>query len=345
MGENEHLGRVPDPTPTSRGPVYEGRLLDRPHDEVVDQGASFDMRTLLSRRGLLSVAGLGVGAMTLAACGVATEDSAVTGGGATRAGASSLGEVPEETNGPYPADGTNDVNVLEDSGIERSDIRSSLDGGATAAGVPFALTMNVRDMVNDLAPFVGAAVYAWQCDAQGRYSMYSQGVERETFLRGLQVTDAAGNVTFQTIVPGCYAGRWTHIHFEVYADRASATNVDNVIATSQIAFPADMLPEVYALDAYAGSAENLAGVGTRITDDNIFGDGDDWSSQVPSMSGSVRTGFRGSLEVRIDTSTEPSGSGGSGPGPGGGPGDRGAPGAPPGPPPDEPTTSPVPPRN
>lgn len=195
------------------------------------------------------------------------------------------------------------MNILEDSGIVRSDIRSSIGGGTTADGVPLSFTFTVTDLANGGVPFEGVAVYAWHCDAQGRYSMYSSGVEGETFLRGIQVADAKGQVTFQTIVPGCYAGRWTHIHFEIYPDVASATDVSNVIATSQVAFPEDMLGEVYALAAYDGSARNLAGVGS-LENDNVFSDGHEL--QLGSFSGSASSGFSGSLPVGVDTTTAPS---------------------------------------
>ena len=41
---------IPDPDQTAAGPAYEGRLLVRPEDEVVDQGAGFDLGTLVTRR-------------------------------------------------------------------------------------------------------------------------------------------------------------------------------------------------------------------------------------------------------------------------------------------------------
>jgi len=329
--------RIPDADRTPNGPAYEGRLLVRPDDEVVDQGAGFDMDTLITRRRVLSLVGLGVGAATLAACGGGTTTSATADVGSTTATGSGTStttsstatssttageEIPEETNGPYPADGTTDLNVLEESGIVRRDITSSLDGGTTVDGVPLGMTFSVVDMANGNVPFEGAAVYAWQCDAEGRYSMYSQGVEDETFLRGIQAADANGDATFTTIVPGCYSGRWTHIHFEVYPDTGSATDVGNVIATSQVAFPADMLADVYARDGYSGSKENLAGVGSAITDDNIFS-GDDWELHVPEVAGDPDSGYTAQLIVRVDTTTAPTGA--SGGGPGGGPG-----GAPPG---------------
>jgi len=318
------MNHVPEVDRTPDGPAYEGRLLARPDDELVDQGAGFDAKTLVTRRRMLGLVGAGVGAVTLAACypGSSSSSSAgsVSGSTTTSASGSSIAEIPEETNGPYPADGTNGVNVLQESGIVRSDLTSSLDGGTTVEGVPFELTFVVTDMANGNVPFEGAAVYAWQCDAQGLYSMYSQGAEDETYLRGIQVADTNGELTFKTIVPGCYAGRWTHIHFEVYPDEQSATEVANVIATSQLAFPPDMLTDVYALDAYAGSAENLAGVGTAISDDGIFADGD-WNLQVPTITGDITSGYVGRLAVGVDTTTEATGGGGGGgmpPGGGGG---------------------------
>lgn len=298
------MTRIPEPTATPDGPAYEGRLLDRPTEEVVDQGAGFDITTLVTRRRVLSIVGAGAGALALAACS-STSSSGST--AATTATASSTttaatSEIPDETNGPYPADGSNGVNVLEESGIVRRDITSSLDGGTTVTGVPLSLSLTLTDMANDNRPFENAAVYMWQCDAAGLYSMYSEGVEDETYLRGIQAADANGTVTFDTIVPGCYSGRWTHIHFEVYPDAASATTADNAIATSQIAFPQDMLDAIYQLDTYPGSAQNLAQLGS-LDNDNVFGDG--YDLQMGSFSGDPTAGYVGSLAVAIDTTTEP----------------------------------------
>ncbi|MDV7991200.1 intradiol ring-cleavage dioxygenase [Rhodococcus sp. IEGM 1374] len=298
------MTRIPEPTNTSAGPTYEGRLLDRPAEEVVDQGARFDITTLVTRRRVLSIVGAGAGAVALAACSSTSSSGSAT---ATTATASSTAtaatsEIPDETNGPYPADGSNGVNVLEESGIIRRDITSSLDGGTTVSGVPLSLSLTLTDMANDNRPFENAAVYLWQCDAAGLYSMYSEGVEDETYLRGIQAADANGTVTFDTIVPGCYSGRWTHIHFEVYPDAASATNADNAIATSQIAFPQDMLDAIYQLDTYPSSAQNLAQLGS-LENDNVFGDG--YELQMGSFSGDPTAGYVGSLAVAIDTTTEP----------------------------------------
>ena len=321
------MSRVPEPENTPEGPAYEGRLLVRPEEEVVDQGAGFDISTLLTRRRVLGLVGVGVGAAALAACGSTSSSSSGSSGSSSSGSGSSTddsassastaadGEIPQETNGPYPADGTNGTNVLTESGIVRSDITSSLDGGTTVDGVPLEFTFTVTDMVNDDAAFEGVAVYLWQCDAQGLYSMYSEGVEDETYLRGVQVADANGQVTFQTIVPGCYDGRWTHMHFEVYPDAGSATTGENAIATSQVAFPEDMLTKVYELDTYPGSADNLARV--SLDSDNVFSDG--YDLQMGTFEGDTDSGYTGSLAVAIDTSTEatmgaaPSGGGGGTP--------------------------------
>ncbi|MBG6095565.1 intradiol ring-cleavage dioxygenase [Nocardioides luteus] len=296
------MSRVPEPEHTPEGPTFEGRLLARPEEEVVDQGAGFDISTLLTRRRVLGLVGVGVGAAALAACGASgsSGSSVSTGGSATDASATADGEIPQETNGPYPADGTNGTNVLTESGIVRSDITSSLDGGTTVDGVPLRFTFTVTDMANDNVPFEGAAVYLWQCDALGRYSMYSEGVEDETYLRGVQVADANGQVTFTTIVPGCYDGRWTHMHFEVYPDAESATTGENAIATSQVAFPEKMLTKVYQDDAYEGSTDNLAKV--SLDTDNVFSDG--YDLEMGTFTGSPSAGYRGSLAVAVDTTTE-----------------------------------------
>ena len=327
------MSRVPEPENTPEGPAYEGRLLARPEEEVVDQGAGFDISTLLTRRRVLGLVGVGVGAAALAACGASSSGSSSSGSSSTSTGGSASntsttadGEIPQETNGPYPADGTNGTNVLTESGIVRSDITSSLDGGTTVDGVPLTFTFTVTDMANDNVPFEGVAVYLWQCDAQGLYSMYSEGVEDETYLRGVQVADAKGQVTFKTIVPGCYTGRWTHMHFEVYPDADSATTGDNAIATSQVAFPEKMLNKVYELDTYAGSADNLTQV--SLENDNVFSDG--YDLEMGKFSGSPSAGYKGSLSVAVDTTTEASM--GGAPGGGGAPPEGGDGGTPPEPP-------------
>lgn len=311
---------IPEPTQTPDGPAYEGRLLDRVDEEVVDQGAAFDIRTLLSRRGVLGLAGIGLGAVVLAACAPAASGGSTSAAtpsattGTSGSDVASVGEIPDETAGPYPGDGSNGPDVLEDAGIVRQDIRSSIDGGATADGVPLTFELQVLDLANGGAPFAGVAVYAWHCTAQGEYSMYSSGLEDVTYLRGVQVADADGRVSFTSVFPGCYSGRWPHIHFEVYPDVGSITDSTAAIATSQLALPEAACTDVYAEAAYDGSASNLAQI--TLASDNVFGD-DSAALQLAAVTGSVRDGYAATLVVGVDTATAPAMSGGQG-GPGGG---------------------------
>jgi protocatechuate 3,4-dioxygenase beta subunit len=292
---------------------------------VVDQGVAFDLRTLISRRGVLGFIGLGVGAVALAACATDESDSASGSTGSTST--TSTGEIPDETAGPYPGDGSNGVDVLEQSGIVRSDIRSSIDGGLTAEGVPMTFTLTILDMANNNAPFAGVAVYVWHCDAAGGYSMYSDGIENETYLRGVQVADSDGKVTFTSIIPACYTGRWPHIHFEVYPDVDSITDATNAISTSQAAMPEDVSNAVFVLDGYEGSTANMAQV--SLDSDNVFGD-DGGALQLATATGDVTNGYVVTLDVPVDTATEPTAGaapsgGGGGTAPGGTPPKGGTP--------------------
>ncbi len=100
-----------------------------------------------------------------------------------------------------------------------------------------------------------------------------RGDPDENYLRGVQEADADGEVTFTTIFPACYSGRWPHIHFEVYPSLAKATNSANKIATSQIALPEDACNAVYATAGYEQSVQNMSQV--SLDSDNVFSDGYD----------------------------------------------------------------------
>jgi len=289
--------KIPVAERTNLGPAYQGRLLTRPDDEVVDQGIAFDLGTLVSRRNILGLLGLGAGSVLLAAC---SSPGAV--GSSFDSNSNSTGEIPEETAGPFPGDGSNGVNVLQEAGIMRSDIRSSLVGGGVAAGVPMALSLKILDTAGGDVGFQDVAVYVWHCDAEGRYSLYSDGVTDETFLRGVQVADADGIVNFTSIFPACYTGRWPHIHFEVYPTADAIVDSTKVIATSQVALPADICSTVYAQDGYDGSTRNLSQV--TLASDMVFGD-DSGALQLATVTGDADAGYQVSLTVRVDTRTSP----------------------------------------
>ena len=129
----------------------------------------------------------------------------------------------------------------------------------------------------------------------GRYSLYSQGVTNQNYLRGTQEADANGKVTFTAIFPGCYAGRWPHIHFEVYPALASATSVSNKSATSQIALPKAACDLVYATAGYEASVNNLRQV--TLATDNVFSDGS--ALELATATGSAAGGFTATLTVAV----------------------------------------------
>ena len=157
-----------------------------------------------------------------------------------------MSKIPEETAGPYPGDGSNGPNALRTTGVVRSDIRSSFGGlSGSASGVLLNLELTIVSAAS-CSPLSDYAVYLWHCDAAGNYSLYSSGFTNQNFLRGVQAADANGKVKFTSIFPGCYSGRWPHIHFEVYQNLAAAQSVSNKIATSQIAHLEGRATWVYA---------------------------------------------------------------------------------------------------
>ncbi len=242
-------------------------------------------RSGMTRRGaLLAVGGVGLAAF-LAACGGndSSSNSAATSGAAPTDGASTTGAsastsatagagttaatvalTPEMTEGPY----------YLDLDLVRSDITEDREGSA------LALSLVVID-VSSGAPVEGAAVDIWHCDADGLYSGFvdasasansgaSDLGDSGTFLRGTQITDASGAVTFATIYPGWYQGRTVHIHTKVRADGGD-------IHTGQLFFDDAFTDEVYSAAApYASRNGNRL----RNTEDNIFQGGGDLSTLV-----------------------------------------------------------------
>ncbi len=237
----------------------------------------------------------------------ATPTSAPTGAAATplvptatptnAAAAECVDSIPRETAGPFPGNGSQGagLNVLARSGVVRTDIRASLGTGNTAVGIPLRLELKLTRAGGDCAPLPGYAIYAWHCDAPGRYSMYSPGVEAEDYLRGVQAADEQGLVVFETIFPGCYAGRWPHIHFEIYPSLAQATSAGNVLHTSQLALPEDVSRQVYADARYGDSLRNLGRL--SLDRDGVFRDG--WQNQMATVSGTVAEGFVARLTVGV----------------------------------------------
>jgi protocatechuate 3,4-dioxygenase beta subunit len=262
-----------------------------PHEH--DRGLSHDLPALLSRRRALALLGGAGLASALAGCGLGGTGASSA---AAEAAAAAGSVIPEETAGPFPGDGSNGVNVLTESGVVRSDItRSFGSASGVARGVPLTIRLRVLDTANGSAGLRGAAVYLWHCDIDGRYSLYSEGVTAENYLRGVQETGADGTVSFTSIFPAAYSGRWPHVHFEVYPSLEAATAASGKLRTSQLALPEAACRQVYAFDGYDQSLRNLAQ--TSLDTDNVFRDG--YSLQLGTVTGTVTDGMTATLDVPV----------------------------------------------
>ncbi len=301
-----------------------------------DLGLAHDLQ-VLSRRRILQLAGVAGAAALVAACegGAAKHASgtttAATSTGSAADAAACAAAAPAETAGPYPGDGSNGPNVLIESGVVRSDIRSSFGSySGTAEGVAATIELTLQDVTKSCAAGAGMAVYVWHCDRAGDYSLYSQDAVDQNYLRGVQVADQDGRVSFTSIFPACYAGRWPHIHFEVFDSLEAAVAGEDARLTSQIALPEQACTAVFDYDSgYNASVQNMSQV--TLSSDNVFGDG--WDAELATVTGDPASGMTIALTIGVgekSATTPPLG----GP-PNGGPPRGGPPpnGRPPGPPP------------
>ena len=153
--------------------------------------------------------------------------------------------TPAQTEGPY----------FVDERLERADIRVDPADGSTRPGAPLVLRLRVASLDGGrCVPVAAAIVNVWHCDAQGIYSDVNNmafGTRGSKFLRGYQVTDAEGRVTFRTIYPGAYPGRAVHVHFKV---RAKANGSPREF-TSQLYFDDALTDRVHREPPYGGLAE------------------------------------------------------------------------------------------
>lgn len=279
--------------------------LTAEHDDF--GGLARDLDQMIGRRRALQwVGGVSLAGL-VAACGSDSTETdasptssasdstteATTSAADNTADATAGAEIPDETAGPFPADGSNGPNVLDVDGVVRRDLTASIgDLSGVADGVPTTIELTVVDAATGAA-IPGAAVYLWHCTADGSYSIYQ--IEDQNYLRGVQAADDAGRLSFDTIFPGTYRGRWPHCHFEVYPSLAEATAGNQAIKTSQLAVPQADSEVVYADSRYGNSASNLADL--SLTTDNVFSDG--WEDQLATVSGSVDAGYTMSLLVRV----------------------------------------------
>lgn len=259
-----------------------------------DQGMDITRRKALGTLGAFSV----LGATGLIGCGgggsnasntsstssAASSSSSVTtssvASSASSAASGSCSIIPTETIGPYPLS-----TLLNSSSVLREAINED------KTGVPLTVKLKLLNVNNSCTP-VSGYVYIWHCDKDGNYSGYSPETGK-TYCRGVQYTDSNGVATFTTIYPGWYAGRITHIHFQVFLTAYSSTAKSTAI--SQMAFPASVTTAVYNSALYSSKGQNTSV--TSFAADNVFSDGVTY--QLATVTGNVTEGYVASLEVGI----------------------------------------------
>ncbi len=256
------------------------------HDH--DHGLRHDLPRLIGRRRALALLGLGAAALAnpaMAADVLTCVADAI------------------ETEGPYPADGTNakagqTVNVLTQEGVIRNDLRTSFGGMTpTADGVPLEIELTLVDVNNACAPVAGYALYLWHCDTEGHYSLYDE--TDRNYLRGVGISDENGVVRFTTIVPGCYDGRWPHMHFEVFANPDDIATGRDSLLISQVAFAEADCATVYTDSRYATSARNLPR--QSLARDMVFSDSTEaqMTQRTVTMTGDNSSGYQGTVRIGL----------------------------------------------
>lgn len=184
--------------------------------------------------------------------------------------------TPAEIKGPFP--------VKQPLDLIRQNITEN------RSGVLLRIDLTIQDGSEGCAPLQGASVDIWQCDAKGNYSEYDGQLDGDftgkTFLRGRQVTDENGRVSFTSIYPGWYPGRAPHVHLEVFSRTGTS------LLVTQVAFPEDISNTVYTTNEYRGSFD------TSNNADDSFSDS--LSQNLPdSITGNPNEGYVYSKTIHV----------------------------------------------
>ena len=226
--------------------------------------------------------------------------------------------APWTTEGPYFA--------TVDDYADNADLTAeavAIDRRAVLDGVPLTLTLNVFDVANGTGTaMAGASVFLWHCDSKGVYgavNLASASTNKENtvgqkWLRSVQPTDEAGQVVFQTIVPGWYAGRTLHFHLRVRA--ADAATDSTFVITTQLMFRDSVHASLATVEPYKSVSTRYV----TLAEDMIYtsaaasvGDG-----LLLDLQGSLDAGFAATFSLGIDRTVTGGTGGGGGPrGPGG----------------------------
>jgi len=261
-----------------------------------DTGSPAGVLNPMDRREVLGLLGGLLGTALISGCGgsgssVASTSTTGTTGTTTTTTTTdpSTTLTPEGEIGPYFADDSA-------SGFNRSNILSNLDGTSTQSGIPLTLKVYVYDSENSYAALAGAQVDIWHCNASGIYSDESvESTSSETWLRGYQLTDSTGLVTFKTIFPGWYQGRTTHIHLRIRSKYSEASSTSDGTNTTQVFFPQA------TIDAINTSVSPYSALGTNPTtnaSDHVYTPETEGETLL-TLSGDNAAGYTTSFTVNL----------------------------------------------
>jgi protocatechuate 3,4-dioxygenase beta subunit len=231
------------------------------------------LRSAYTRRRALGLLGAGAGAALLGPAFISTS--------AADAATACTTETDEQEVGPF----------YVNEGLVRSDIR----GGQS--GVRLTLTMTILNS-DACSPLVGAAVDVWQANALGVYSdESSEGTVGQTYLRGIQITNSSGQVTFTTIVPGWYSGRTQHIHVRVRTGgklSGSSYAGGTLRWTGQLFFSAAVDAAVAEVSLYKSNSTSR----TLNSTDRVYTQ-ENGDENVVSITGSTSAGYAGKVSLSV----------------------------------------------
>ncbi|CAG9986259.1 unnamed protein product [Clonostachys byssicola] len=242
--------------------------------------------------------------------------------------------TPEVTQGPYYVSGEDiRVNIVE-----------------SQAGLDTILDYQVID-VDTCDPVPDVYLEMWHCNSTGVYSgVNAQGNGNSadtsniynTWLRGIQETDSDGVAQFESIFPGHYTSRATHIHIMVHtgATRYDNGTLGNNIKASHVGqafFDQSLITKVELLSPYSTNRQQLTtNAADSILAEETRTDGVDPVMEFTLLGDDVSDGLFAWIAFGIDTSrsqdiepavfrykegpvTNPNSGGGGGGGGGGGP--------------------------
>jgi protocatechuate 3,4-dioxygenase beta subunit len=243
----------------------------------------------LTRRQTLGIAG-------------AAGSAVVLGGGAGKV-LSNLAEAPDEVTAATAARACKLTPEVTEGPFYVALDRIRRDITEGRPGVPLTLKIRVID-IKRCAPIHGAAVDVWHCDAGGLYSdESSNGTSGQTYLRGVQLTDKKGFATFETVYPGHYTGRATHIHLKVHIGgkaRGGTLRGGHVSHTGQLFFAESANSSVYAVAPYSSDTAQR----TLNSSDSIYAQAGGTGAEV-SLKGSASSGFVGRITLGVNPKATP----------------------------------------